>query len=149
MRKLIVTAIAITASLILLAPTVARAQEPKLLSSVTILGAVVDTKTRNATVTVTVTCLMDIPEPGFVVGSATLTQTSGSGRSVSYLRKGIGDVPCQAGQALVFPIPFSGVGDGFLPGPANIYGFLEADLDCCLQADLSLIGPTTVTLRPA
>src|SRR4029450_40644 len=59
--------IAIAAALAVLAPTAAPAQEPKFLSGVTILDAVVDTDYPYfATVTVSVTCLMDIPSPGYV-----------------------------------------------------------------------------------
>jgi hypothetical protein len=147
MRKLIVIAIAITAALAVLAPTAAPAQEPDLISSVTIVSAVIDTETGVPTVTFSVTCLMDVPYQVF--GAATLTQSHGSGRLASSFQKGIGGVPCQAGQVLTFSKRF-GLQQGiFVPGPAEIRGFIEADLVCCLEADLQLIGPTTVILRPA
>jgi hypothetical protein len=145
--------IAIAAALAVLAPTAAPAQEPKFLSGVTILDAVVDTDYPYfATVTVSVTCLMDIPSPGYVVATATLTQSNGSGHLASAFRPGAGGFPCQAGQVLVIPLRFGNRTDikgRFLPGPADIHGFIEAFIDCCTEVDVVAIDPTTVILRPA
>jgi hypothetical protein len=153
MRKPIAITIAIAAALAVLAPTAAPAQEPKFLSSVTILDAVVDTDSPYlATVTVSVTCLMDLPSPGYVVASATLTQSNGSGHRANALRKGAGGFSCQAGQVLVIPLRFGNTVDikgRFLPGPADIHGFIEAFIDCCTEVDVVGIDLTTVILHPA
>ena len=109
MRKptAIAITIAIAGTLAVLAPTAAPAQEElQLISSITILDAVVDMDTHEATVTVSVTCLMDVPY--FVGGGyATLTQRARSGRVASSLRSGFGTGGCLAGQVLVFPLRFS------------------------------------------
>jgi hypothetical protein len=155
MRKPIAIAItiAIAAALAVLAPTAAPAQEPEVLSSVTILDAVVDTDYPYfATVTVSVTCLMDIPSPGYVVATATLTQSHGSGHLANAFRPGAGGFPCQAGQVLVIPLRFgntAAIKGRFLPGPADIHGFIQAFIDCCSEVDVVGIGPTTVILHPA
>src|SRR4029453_7540604 len=131
----IATTITIAAALAVLAPTAAPAQEPKFLSSATILDAVVDTDYPYfATVTVSVTCLMDIPSPGYVVATATLTQSNGSGHLANALRKGAGGFPCQAGQVLVIPLRFgntAAIKGRFLPRPADIHGFIKDLLVCC------------------
>jgi hypothetical protein len=155
MRKpiTITITIAIAAALAVLAPTAAPAQEPKFLSSATILDAVVDTDYPYfATVTVSVTCLMDIPSPGYVVATATLTQSHGSGHLANAFRPGAGGFPCQAGQVLVIPLRFgntAAIKGRFLPGPADIHGFIEAFSDCSRGCETAVIGPTTVILRPA
>jgi hypothetical protein len=155
MRKPIAITITITiaAALAVLAPTAAPAQEPKFLSSATILDAVVDTDYPYfATVTVSVTCLMDIPSPGYVVATATLTQSNGSGHLANALRKGAGGFSCQAGQVLVIPLRFGNTADikgRFLPGPADIHGFIQAFIDCCSEVDVVGIDLTTVILHPA
>lgn len=156
MRKPIAIAItiAIAAALAVLAPTAAPAQEPKFLSSVTILDAVVDTHDPYfATVTVSVTCLMDIPSPGFVVAAGTLTQSYGSGHRANAFRKGAGGFPCQAGQVLVIPLRFgntTAIKGRFLPGPADIHGFIQAFLDpSSREVEVVGIDLTTVILRPA
>jgi hypothetical protein len=156
MRKPIAIAItiAIAAALAVLAPTAAPAQEPQVLSNATILDAVVDTDSPYfATVTVSVTCLVDIPSPGYVVATATLTQSNGSGHRANAFRPGAGGFPCQAGQVLVIPLRFGNTLDikgRFLPGPADIHGFIQAFIDCCSQLDGTAgIGPTTVILHPA
>ena len=142
----------------MLAPTAAPAQEQQFLSNVTILDAVVNMDTHSptvheATVTVTVTCLVDITSPGWFRGTATLTQSAGSGRLASSLARGFGNapgnVPCQAGRALVIPIRFSRQQGTFLPGRADIHGFIEVFSDCCTSADVVTIGPATVILHPA
>src|SRR4029453_17072673 len=149
MRKPIAIAITttISAALAVLAPTAAPAQEPRFLSSATILDAVVDTDYPYfATVTVSVTCLMDIPSPGFVVATATLTQSNGSGHHAGAFRPGAGGFPCQAGQVLVIPLRFGNTTDikgRFLPGPADIHGFIQAFIDCCSEVDGVGIDLTT------
>jgi hypothetical protein len=150
MRKPIAIAIAIAAALAVLAPTAAPAQEePQLLSSVSILSSVVDVDRQVVTVTVSVTCLMDVPYdvgPGY----AQLTQSEGSGRVASFVTKAFGANGCLAGQVLVFPLRFGGTHVPFLPGPAVISGVIVATLACppCLDDDEASIGPATVILRP-
>jgi hypothetical protein len=151
MRKpiAIAIAIAIAATLAVLAPTAAPAQEElQLISSITILDAVLDMDTHEATVTVSVTCLMDVPY--FVGGGyARLTQRARSGRVASSLRSGFGTGGCLAGQVLVFPLRFSRQQGTFLPGAADLRVVVVATLACppCLDDDTEDIA-TTVTLRP-
>ena len=149
LRRRTVTALCAALLLSLAAPAAALAQEePDVISDVTIVSAVVDIQTGVPTVTVSVTCLMDVP--GQVRGEATLTQSYGSGRLASSWQGGFGGNPCQAGQVLSFPIRFGHQQGRFVPGPAQIHGFVEAQLVCCYFADdMESIGPTTVTLRPA
>jgi hypothetical protein len=149
LQRRTVTALCAALLLSLAAPTAALAQEePDVISDPTIVSAVVDMKTGIATVTVSVTCLMDV---GYQVrGEATLTQSYGSGRFAFSSQGGFGGSPCQAGQVLSFPIRFPSPIDKFVPGPAKISGFMEAMIVCChLSAEVESIGPTTVTLRPA
>jgi hypothetical protein len=143
-----VTVLCAALLLSLAVPTAALAQEePDLISSPTIVSAVVDMKTGVPTVTVSVTCLMDVTYQ--VRGEATLTQRYGSGRFASSIQGGFGGSTCQAGQVLSFPIRFGHQAGEFVPGPAEIRGFMEAMIVCCHSDDLESIGPTTVTLRPA
>jgi len=149
LRRRTVTALCAALLLSLAAPTAALAQEePDVISDVSIVSAVVDMKTGIATVTVSVTCLMDV---GYQVrGEATLTQSYGSGRFAFSSQGGFGGSPCQAGQVLSFPIRFPSPIDKFVPGRAEISGFMEAMIVCChLSDDTESIGPTTVALRPA
>ena len=95
--------------------------------------------------TVSVTCLVDVP---LVRVSATLTQNHGSGRLTSSFQPGAFS-SCQAGEVLTFAIRFGPQQGRFVPGPADITGFVEAILVCCVSADLESIGPATVVLRPA
>jgi hypothetical protein len=98
------------------------------------------------TVTISVTCLVDVP---IVRVEANLTQSYGSGRLASSYQPGAGYSSCQAGEVLIFAIRFGPQQGRFVPGPAEITGFVEAILECCYSADLESIGPTTVILRPA
>jgi hypothetical protein len=145
-----VTALCAALLLSLIPPTAALAQEePDVISDVTIVSAVVDMETGVPTVTVSVTCLMDV---GYQVrGEAVLTQSYGSGRLARSIQGGFGGSPCQAGEVLSFPIRFGHQQGRFVPGPAEIRGFMEAFLECCYSEadDMEDIGPTTVTLRPA
>ena len=128
------------------APTAALAQEnPDVISDVTIESATIDTETGVPTVTISVTCLVDVP---LVRASATLTQSRGSGRLASSFQPG-GFTSCQAGEVLTFVIRFGPQQGRFVAGPAEITGFVEAILVCCVSADLESIGPATVVLRPA
>jgi hypothetical protein len=150
LRRRTVTALCTALLLSLAAPTVALAQEePDLISSVTIVSAVVDTETGAPTVTVSVTCLMDVAHQ--VRGEATLTQRYGSGRLASSWQGGFGGSTCQAGEVLSFPIRFGHQNGKFVPGPAQIHGFMEAFVGCCtsIADDMESIGPATVTLRRA
>ena len=142
-----ITALCAALLLSLILPMAALAQEePDVISSPTIVSAVVDTKTGVATVTVSVTCLMDVP--GQVWGQAALSQSYGSG-NVAYSLQHFGGSTCQVGEVLTFPLrcPSWLVGSRFLPGPAEIDGWMEGRLACC--DDTESIGPTTVILRPA
>jgi hypothetical protein len=151
LRRRTVVSLCAVLLLSLAAPTVALAQEePDVISSVTIVDATVDTHTGVATVTVSVTCLM----PAAVVRGEvfTFTQRYGSGRYA--LSSGYtGSSSCQAGQVLTFPIrlfPFVPYVDRFVPGPAEIHGYMEAGICCVYPSDdTESIGPTTVILRPA
>jgi hypothetical protein len=146
LRRRTVTALSAVLLLSLAAPTVALAQEePDVISGVTIESATIDTETGVPTVTISVTCLVDVPR---VRASATLTQSHGSGRLASSFQPG-GFRSCQAGEVLTFAIRFGPQQGRFVPGPAEITGFVEAILVCCVSADLESIGPTTVILRPA
>jgi hypothetical protein len=150
LRRRTVTALCAALFLSLILPTAALAQEePEVISDVTIVSAVVDMKTGVPTVTVSVTCLMDV---GYQVrGEAELTQTYGPGRLASSWQGGFGGSPCQAGQVLSFPIRFGHQQGRFVPGPAEIHGFMEAFLESgtSIADDMEGIGPATVTLRPA
>ena len=119
-RRIVILLSALLLSLA--APGVALAEEPDVISSPTIVSAVVDTKTGVATVTVGVTCLMDV---GYQVrGEASLRQLHGSGRFAFSSQGGFGGIPCQAGDVLTFPVRFPPlpVLDKFRPGPAEIRG---------------------------
>jgi hypothetical protein len=145
LRRRIVTSLCAALLLSVAAPTAALAQEdPDIISDVTIVSATID-KTGVPTVTVSVTCLVDVPLVGV---SATLTQSHGSGRLASSFQPG-GFSSCQAGEVLTFAIRFGPQQGRFVPGPEEITGFAEAILVCCVSADLESIGPTTVILRPA
>jgi hypothetical protein len=151
LRLRIVVAVVAALLLSLAAPGAALAQEPDVISSPTIVAAVVDTNTGVATVTVSVTCLMDV---GYSVGGwASLSQRYGSGRFAFDLQGGFGGGGCQAGDVLTFPVRFPPlpVLDRFVPGPAEIRGFMEAFIESGHLAsdDTEAIGPTTVVLRPA
>jgi hypothetical protein len=144
-----ITALCAALLLSLAAPTAALAQEePDVISSPTIVSAVVDTKTGVATVTVSVTCLMDVPAPGAVFGLAALSQSYGSG-NFAYSQQHFGWNTCQAGEVLTLSVRFPSwlVGSRFLPGPAEIDGWIEARF--VGAEDTESIGPTTVILRPA
>ena len=142
-----VTALCTVLLLFLAAPPAALAQEdPDVISDVTIESATIDTNTGVPTVTISVTCLVDVP---IVRVEANLTQSSGSGRAASSYQPGAGSSSCQAGEVLTFAIRFGPQDGRFVPGPAEITGFVEAILVCCVSAEVESIGPTTVTLRPA
>jgi len=146
LRRRTVTSLFATLLLSLAAPTVALAQEePDVISSVTIESATIDVETGVPTVTVSVTCLVDVP---LVRVSANLVQSHGSGRLASSFQPGA-FTSCQAGEVLTLAIRFGPQQGRFVPGPAEITGFAEAILVCCVSADLESIGPTTVILRPA
>ena len=141
------TVISLCAALLLslAAPTLALAQEePDVISDVTIVAATID-KAGVPTVTISVTCLVDVP---IVRTRATLTQSFGSGRLASSFQPG-GFSSCQAGEVLTFAIRFGPQDGRFVPGPAEITGFVEAILVCCVSAEVESIGPATVILRPA
>ena len=145
LRRRTVTALCAALLLSLAAPTAALAQEePDVISDVTIESATID-KTGVPTVTISVTCLVDVP---IVRTRATLTQRLGSGRFASSLQPG-GFSSCQAGEVLTFAIRFGPQDGRFVPGPAEITGFVEAILVCCVSAEVESIGPATVILRPA
>jgi hypothetical protein len=146
LRRRTFTSLCAALLLSLAAPTVALAQEePDVISGVTIESATIDTETGVPTVTISVTCLVDVP---LVRASATLTQSHGSGRVASSFQPGAFS-SCQAGEVLTFAIRFGPQQGRFVPGPAEITGFVEAILVCCVSADLESIGPATVVLRPA
>jgi hypothetical protein len=149
LRRRTVTALCAALLLSLAAPTAALAQEePDLISDVTIVSAIVDMETGVPTVTVSVTCLMDV---GYQVrGEATLTQSYGSGHFAQSIQGGFGGSPCQAGEVLTFPIRFGHQGSRFVPGPAEIRGFMEVFLERgTYPADDGAGIGTTVILRPA
>jgi hypothetical protein len=147
LRRRTVVSLCAALLLSLAAPTVALAQEePDVISGVTIESATIDTETGVPTVTISVTCLVDVP---LVRASATLTQSRGSGRLAASSFQPGGFTSCQAGEVLTFAIRFGPQQGRFVPGPADITGFVEAILVCCVSADLESIGPTTVVLRPA
>jgi hypothetical protein len=50
---------------------------------------------------------------------------------------------------VTFPIHHGNQQGRFIPGPAEISGFVEAIIECCYSADFASIGPTTVIRRPA
>jgi hypothetical protein len=144
LRRRIVTLLCAALLLSLAAPGVALAEEPDVISSPTIVSAVVDTQTGVATVTVSVTCLMDV---GYQVrGEASLSQPDGSGQFAFSSNGGFGGIPCQAGDVLTFPVRFSPFVGRFVPGPAEISGFLEAQVVGFFSDDTETIGPTTVVL---
>jgi hypothetical protein len=149
LRRRTVTALCAALLLSLAAPTGALAQEePDVISDVTIVSATIDTQTGVPTVTVSVTCLVDV---AVVRVEATLTQSYGSGRFASSSQPGAGFSSCQAGEVLTFAIRFGPQQGRFVPGPAEITGFVEAIIECppCFSDDFARIGPTTVILRPA
>jgi hypothetical protein len=147
LRLRIVVVLCAALLLSLAVPRAALAEDPDLISGVTIGAATVDPQTGVATVTFSVTCLVDIPFPGGVRGEATLTQSRGSGHRAFSSLGGFGGSTCQAGQVLTFPVRFPPFIDRFLSGPAEIRGFMEAL--CCFSGDTETIGPATVVLRPA
>jgi hypothetical protein len=148
LRLRIIVSLCAALLLSLVAPGAALAEEPDIISSPTIVSAVVETKTGIATVTVSVTCLVDVP--GQVRGEATLSLSYGSGNFAFSSQGGFGGSTCQAGEVLTFPVRFRPFVGRFLPGPAEIRGFMEAQLVCCFFSDdTESIGPTTVMLRPA
>jgi hypothetical protein len=151
LRLRIVVALCAALLLSLAVPGVAMAEEPDVISSPTIVSAVVDMKTGVATVTISVTCLMDV---GYQVrGEGSLSQSYGSGRFAFDRQGGFGGSTCQAGDVLTFPVRFPPlpVLDRFVPGPAEIRGFMEAFVVSGRLAadDTETIGPTTVVLHPA
>ena len=150
LRLRIVVVLCAPLLLFLAAPGAALAQDPAdLISGVTIGPATVDTHTGVATVTFSVTCLVDIPFPGGVRGEGTLTQSRGSGHSPPFSTQGgFGGSTCQAGQVLSFPVRFQSfrIDTRFLPGPAEFRGFMQAL--CCFSEDTESID-ATVVLRPA
>jgi hypothetical protein len=145
LRRWIVASLCAVLLLSLAAPAALAQEDPDVISGVTIESATIDTETGVPTVTVSVTCLVDVP---LVRARATLTQSRGSGRVASSLQPGA-FTSCQAGEVLIFAIRFGPQQGTFVPGPAEITGFVEAILVCCISADLESIGPTTVVLRPA
>ena len=148
LRLRIVVPLCAALLLTLAAPGAALAEEdPDIISSPTIVSAVVDMETGVPTVTVSVTCLMPAAN---VRGEGLLTQRYGSGRFAFTYQGGFGGSTCQAGDVLTFPVRFPSWLDGFVPGPAEIDGFMEAQVVCCyFSDDMESIGPTTVRLRPA
>ena len=50
---------------------------------------------------------------------------------------------------ITFAIRFGNQQGRFVPGPAEITGFVEAIIECCYFVDVASISPTTVILRPA
>jgi hypothetical protein len=147
LRRRTVTALCAALLLSLAAPTAALAQEePDVISDVTIESATVDMETGIATVTVSVTCFVDVL---VVRVEADLIQSYGSGHLASSYQPGAGSSPCQAGEVLTFPIYHGNQQGRFIPGPAEISGFVEAIIECCYSADFASIGPTPVILRPA
>ena len=148
LRLRIVVPLCAALLLSLAAPGAALAEEPDLISSPTIVSAVVNTKTGVATVTISVTCLMDVA--GQVRGEGSLSQRYGSGRFAFTYQGGFGGSTCQAGDVLTFPVRFPSWLDRFVPGPAEIDGFMEAQVVCCyFSDDFEDLGPTTVRLQPA
>jgi hypothetical protein len=104
LRLRIVVALCAALLLSLAVPGVAMAEEPDVISSPTIVSAVVDMKTGVATVTISVTCLMDV---GYQVrGEGSLSQSYGSGRFAFDRQGGFGGSTCQAGEVLTFPVRF-------------------------------------------
>jgi hypothetical protein len=147
LRRRTVTALCAALVLSLAAPTAALAQEePDVISDVTIESATVNMDTGIATVTVSVTCFVDVL---VVRVEADLIQSYGSGHLASSYQPGAGSSPCQAGEVLTFPIHHGNQQGRFVAGPAEISGFVEAIIECCYSADFASIGPTTVILRPA
>jgi hypothetical protein len=144
LRRRTFTSLCAALLLSLAAPTALAQEDLDVISDVTIVSATID-KTGVPTVTVSVTCLVDVP---LVRVRATLTQSYGSGRLASSFQPG-GISSCQAGEVLIFAIRFGPQQGRFVPGPAEITGFVEAILVCCISADLESIGPATVILRPA
>ena len=146
LRRRTVTALCAALLLSLAVPGVALAEEPDVISSPTIVSAVVDMKTGIATVTISVTCLMDV---GYQVrGEGTLSQSYGSGRFAWSYQGGFGGSTCQAGDVLTIRARFPSPLDKFVPGPAEIDAWLEAQIVCCHSDDFEDI-PTPVMLRPA
>ena len=147
LRRLTVAALCAALLLSLAAPTLALAQEePDVISDVTIVSATIDMETGVATVTVSVTCFVDVL---VVRVEADLIQSYGSGHLASSYQPGAGSSPCQAGEVLTFPIHHGNQQGRFVAGPAEVSGFVEAIVVCCYSADFARIGPTTVILRPA
>jgi hypothetical protein len=151
LRLRIVVAVVAALLLSLAAPGAALAQEPDLISSPTIVSGVVDTHTGVATVSVSVTCLVDV---GYQVrGEGSLIQRYGSGRFAWWYVGGFGGSTCQAGDVLTFPVRFASPPplDRFVPGPAEISGFMEAYVESGHLAgyETETLGPTTVMLHPA
>jgi hypothetical protein len=147
LRRRIVTSLCAALLLSLAAPTAALAQEePDAISDVTIESSTVDMETGVATVTVSVTCFVDVL---VVRVEADLIQSYGSGHLASSYQPGAGSSPCQAGEVLTFPIHHGNQQGRFVAGPAEVSGFVEAIVVCCYSADFARIGPTTVILRPA
>jgi hypothetical protein len=144
LRRRILASLCAALLLSLAAPTAVAQEEPDVISDVTIVAATID-KAGVPTVTISVTCLVDVPLVG---ASATLTQSFGSGRFASSFQPG-GFSSCQAGEVLTFAIRFGPQDGRFVPGPAEITGFVEAILVCCVSAEVESIGPATVILRPA
>jgi hypothetical protein len=144
LRRRILASLCAALLLSLAAPTAVAQEEPDVISDVTIVAATID-KAGVPTVTISVTCLVDVPLVG---ASATLTQSFGSGRLASSFQPG-GFSSCQAGEVLTFAIRFGPQDGRFVPGPAEITGFVEAILVCCVSAEVESIGPATVILRPA
>ena len=81
--------------------------------------------------------------------STTVDMETGSGRLASSYQPGAGSSPCRAGEVITFAIRFGNQQGRFVPGPAEITGFVEAIIECCYFVDVASISPTTVILRPA
>ena len=122
---------------------VAQDETPDVIADAAILSATIDVKTRLPTVVITATC---VTAAEFVRVRLLLTQSFGKGQLALSLQSREGN--CVAGQVLNVPVVFGPQVGRFLPGPAQIDGFVEARQMLGFPSDVESIPLTELILHP-
>ncbi len=139
--KLFGASIALLAAILISVPASPAAASSNLTGGVSIVESSIDVQSGNPTVTLRVTCLVDVAVARIHV---LLTQTIASSTHSSlevFTRLSW----CTAGEVVTFNVRF---GTGFLPGRAQITGFIgtASNFTDALQNDD--VGPATLLLHP-
>jgi len=133
--------IALLAAILTSVPASPAAADSGHISGISILGSSIDVHTGNPTVTLRLTCLVDVVHARIHL---LLTQTIASSTSSSlevFTRLSW----CAAGDVVTFNVRF---GVGFLPGRAQISGFIGTASNFTDPLQNDDVGPATLLLHP-